>query len=147
MTEFQIPERITVQRPLIHPTFTAIGYGNPRYNSLVPYKEGVLVTVGTHLRWVDIQNNKVLYDKQIGCSQIFQLMDNSKYILTVNFDGLISLFNKENLELKHQFYAPGKEIRHSCITDHADHNYLALSCELNEGTHGSVLAIYSLDSI
>jgi hypothetical protein len=107
----------------------------------------VLVTVGSHVRWVDIENNTVLFDKQIGCCQVFQLMENSKYILVINFDGLISLLDKENLELKHQFYAPGKEIRHSCLTDWQENNYLAVSCELNEGTHGSVLAIYSLEKI
>jgi hypothetical protein len=66
-------QRIKVQRPLISPKITAIGYGNPRYNSMLSYKNGVLVTVGSHLRWVDIENNAVLFDKQIGCSQIFQL--------------------------------------------------------------------------
>lgn len=84
---------------------------------MIAYKNGVLLTVGSHLRWVDIENNAVLYDQQIGCSQIFQLMENSKYILAVNFDGLITLLNRNALAIEHQFYAPGKEIRHSCFTD------------------------------
>jgi hypothetical protein len=102
------PQRIQVQRPIISPKITGIGYGNPRYNSMLAYKNGVLVTVGSHLRWVDIETNAVLFDQQIGCSQIFQLMENSKYILLVNFDGLISLISRDNLHIEHQFYAPGK---------------------------------------
>lgn len=66
--------KIKVQHPTIKPKISTIGYGNPRYNSMVVYKEGVLVSVGSHLRWVDIKNNKVLFDSQIGCCQIFQIM-------------------------------------------------------------------------
>jgi hypothetical protein len=141
------PQRIQVQRPTINPKITGIGYGNPRYNSMLAYKHGVLVTVGSHLRWVDIENDAVLFDQQIGCSQIFQLMENRKYILLVNFDGLITLLNRESLFIEHQFYAPGKEIRHSCLTDWADNNYLAVSCELNDQSDGTILTIYSLKDI
>ncbi len=74
MAESYTTSKITVQRPKLNPKITPVGYGNPRYNSMVAYKNGVLVTVGSHVRWVDIQNNKVLFDKQIGCSQIYQLM-------------------------------------------------------------------------
>jgi len=88
--------KIKVHPPKISPKITVIGFGNPRYNSMIPYKQGVLLTVGAHLRWVNIQRNEVLMDKQIGCCQIFQVMENSKYIMTVNFDGLITLLNKDN---------------------------------------------------
>jgi hypothetical protein len=47
-------QRIRVQRPLINPKITAIGYGNPRYNSMLAYKSGVLLTVGSHIRYVDL---------------------------------------------------------------------------------------------
>lgn len=66
--------KIKVQPPKINPKITAIGFGNPRYNSMIPYKQGTLLTVGSHLRWVDIQKNQVLWDQQIGCCQIFQIM-------------------------------------------------------------------------
>jgi hypothetical protein len=99
MTETNPAFKIKVQRPKINPKITAIGYGNPRYNSMLAYKNGVLLTVGSHLRWVDVQNNAVLFDRQIGCSQIFQLMSNSNYIMVVNFDGLISLLNTDTLDL------------------------------------------------
>lgn len=121
--------KIEVHPPKIKPAFTTIGYGNPRYNSMVVYKHGVLLTVGSRLRWVDIKNSQVLYDEQIGCCQIFQLMENTSHILVVNFDGLITLLSKEDLSLVHQFSAPGKEIRHSAFTD----SYIAVSCELNQG--------------
>jgi hypothetical protein len=65
----------------------------------------------------------------------------------VNFDGLISLLNRGTLDLEHQFYAPGKEIRHSCLTDRESDNYLAVSCELNDQSKGTVLAVYSITDI
>lgn len=52
---------------------------------MLAYKNGVLVTVGSHLRWVDLENDKILYDHQIGNSQIFQLLENSTYFMVVNF--------------------------------------------------------------
>ncbi len=54
MSESLKPNKIRVQRPKLNPKITAVGYGNPRYNSIVAYKKGVLVTVGAHLRWVDV---------------------------------------------------------------------------------------------
>ena len=56
--------------------------------------------------------------------EITSLQENTKYILVVNYDGFISLLDKQTLEIKHQFYAPGKEIRHSSFTD----KYLACPC-------------------
>ena len=94
--------------PKIQPKKTAVGYGNPRYNTMVVYKEGVLISVGSHLRWVNLRLNKILFDQQIGCCQIFQIMENSKYILVVNFDGLITFLHKETLQLAHQIRGPGK---------------------------------------
>ena len=93
---------------------------------MLTYKKGVLLTSGNHVRYSNIKENKVEWDKQVGCCQIFQLQENSSFILVINYDGFISLLEKDTLEIKHQFYAPGKEIRHSSFTD----KYLACSCEL-----------------
>lgn len=49
------------------------------------HKNGVLATVGSHLRWVNLEKNEILYDQQIGNSQIFQLLENSTYFMVVNF--------------------------------------------------------------
>jgi hypothetical protein len=76
---------LKVERPTISPKITPIGYGNPRYNSMLCHKNGVLVTVGSHLRWVNLEKNQILYDQQIGNSQIFQLLENSTYFMVVNF--------------------------------------------------------------
>jgi hypothetical protein len=75
---------------------------------MITYKNGILLTSGAMLRWADIKNNQVLFNKQIGCCQIFQILQNKRYVLTVNFDGYITLLNKNDLEIVHQFYAPGK---------------------------------------
>lgn len=45
--------KIGVHPPKIHPKITSIGYGNPRYNSMVSYKSGVLISSGSHLRWIN----------------------------------------------------------------------------------------------
>ena len=75
---------------------------------MLSHKNGVLVTVGSHLRWVDLEKNTIIYDQQIGNSQIFQLLENSTYFMVVNFEGLVSLLLKDSFEIKHQFYLPGK---------------------------------------
>ena len=79
---------------------------------------------GPTLRRVDLKNNAVMYSKQIGNSQIFQIVENNQYIMVINFEGLVSLLNKWDLKLFKQFYAGGKEIRHSSI----DEKIIALSC-------------------
>ena len=95
---------------------------------LVLPDSSALVTCGPTLRRVDIKNEAVLMSKQIGHSQIFQIMENSACVMVINFDGLITLLNKnEDLSILRQFYAIGKEIRHSSI----DENHIAVSCELN----------------
>lgn len=63
--------KIGVHPPKIHPKITSIGYGNPRYNSMVSYKSGILISSGSHLRWVNFAQDKVLMDRQIGYCQIF----------------------------------------------------------------------------
>lgn len=63
--------RIGVHPPKLHPKVTTVGFGNPRYNSIVIHKQGALICSGCHLRLVDILHNKVLMDKQIGYCQIF----------------------------------------------------------------------------
>ena len=70
-------------------------------------------------------------------------MENSQHILAINYDGLISILLKETLEIVHQFYAPGKEIRHASFTD----KYLAISCELLDETEEGLLATYELSDI
>lgn len=66
---------IQVQPPLILPKFTNIGYGNSRYNSmLVTSDSNVLITCGATLRKVDLKNNEILLNKQIGQSQIFNII-------------------------------------------------------------------------
>lgn len=94
MIETPLLHKITVHQPKINPKVTSIGYGNPRYNSMLAYKGGALLTVGSHLRWVDIKKRQVLRDLQIGSCQIFQVIENAKYILAVNFDGLLTLLLK-----------------------------------------------------
>lgn len=63
--------RIKVQQPKLKPKVTTVGFGNPRYNSMVVYQQGVLICCGCHLRLVDLKHNKVIQDQQIGCCQIF----------------------------------------------------------------------------
>lgn len=66
--------KIPVRPPLIRPKITNIGYGNPRYNSLLPYKNSsMLIPCGSSLRQVNLKNDEILMSKQIGHSQIFQL--------------------------------------------------------------------------
>ena len=127
--------KIQVHPPKLKPTFTNIGYGNPRYNSMVVYDpNSVLISCGSTLRRVNLKNNEVLFSKQIGSSQIFQIIENKLFVMVVNFEGLISLLRKDTLEIVKQFYAFGKEIRHSSITD----QFIAFSSELNEGTKESL---------
>lgn len=125
--------KIGVHPPKIHPKMTSVGYGNPRYNSIVPYSSGVLICSGSHLRLLDFPKDQVLLDKQIGYCQIFEIMQNKQYILVINYDGLITILDKGTLNQSHQFYAPGKEIRHASFTD----KYLAISCELNNNSEDS----------
>jgi hypothetical protein len=120
-----------------------IGFGNPRYNSMVVYKTGVLLSATTMLRWVDLKNEKVEFERQIGYSQIMQIQENTRYILVLQYDGLVSLLEKEGLEIRHQFYAPGKEIRHASFTD----KYLACSCELLHDTEEGLLVSYRIEDI
>ena len=110
---------------------------------MLVYKEGVLLTSGSHVRYTNIRENKISFDRQVGFCQIFQLQENLKYILVVNYDGYISLLDKNNLEVLYQFYAPGKEIRHSSFTD----KYLACSCELMDGTEDGLLVAYKIEDI
>lgn len=78
-------------RPTLHPEFVNIGYGNPRYNSMVVCEDGnALVTCGPSLRKVDLRNDNIIWNKQIGQSQIFNIIENEKYIVTVNFEGFIT---------------------------------------------------------
>jgi hypothetical protein len=70
-------------------------------------------------------------------------MENTRYILVINYDGLISILLKEDLEVVHQFYSPGKEIRHASFTD----KYMAVSCELLDGTEEGILASYRIENI
>jgi hypothetical protein len=85
---------ISIHPPKIKPKVTSIGYGNPRYNSMLVYKQSVLLTSGCHVRLMNLVENKVEYDLQVGCCQIFQLQENSKYILVINYDGLITFLDK-----------------------------------------------------
>ena len=71
-----LPETISVHPPTISPVIKSIGYGNPRYNSMLVHKDHALLTVGSRLRQVDIKNDQILIDKQVGCCQIFQVMRN-----------------------------------------------------------------------
>lgn len=135
--------KIGVHPPTLKPKNTSIGYGNPRYNSMLVYKSGVLLSSGSHLRLANIKQNKIDFDRQIGCCQIFQIQQNSKYIYVVNYDGLITLLKKDTLEMVHQFYAPGKEIRHSTFTD----KYLACSCELVNDSEDGFLIVYRIEDI
>lgn len=64
---------------------------------MLTYKHGVLLTVGSHLRWLDIKQSHVLKDIQIGSCQIFQIIENQKYIFAVNFDGLLTLLSNQSL--------------------------------------------------
>ena len=57
-------------------------------------------------------------------------MGNQKYVVVVNFDGYISVLSRDGLGVLHQFYAKGKEIRHSCLTE----SMLVVSCELMAGS-------------
>lgn len=70
--------------------------------------DSVLISCGATMRRVDLVKNQVLYNKQIGWSQIFQIMENERWIMVINFDGLISLLHKETFEMEKQFYAGGK---------------------------------------
>ncbi len=47
--------QITVHPPKIQPKITTVGYGNPRYNTMLVYQEGVLISVGSHLRLVNLK--------------------------------------------------------------------------------------------
>jgi hypothetical protein len=107
---------------------------------MLVYKSGLLLPVGSHLRWVDLERNTIEYDRQIGCCQILQVQENGKYILVVQFDGLISMLEKEGLEIRHQFYAPGKEFRHTAFNDH----YLACACQIVEGSSRGRLVGYKM---
>ena len=110
-----VTHKIGIHPPKIQPKITSIGYGNPRYNSMVVHKEGILLSAGSHLRLVNLRKGTIDYDRQIGCCQIFQIQENNQYILVINYDGLITLLDRETLELEHQFYAVGKEIRHASL--------------------------------
>jgi hypothetical protein len=61
-----VREKIKVHPPKISPKITSIGYGNPRYNSMVVYDDNVIVSCGSSLRLVDLRNDKILYNAQIG---------------------------------------------------------------------------------
>ena len=101
--------KIKVHPPLIHPKLTNIGHGNPRYNSMLVCEDSnVLIPCGSALKKVDIKNGVVVASRQIGCSQIFQIIENNLYYMVVNFEGLITLFAKNDLKPIKQFYAPGK---------------------------------------
>ena len=89
--------KIGVHPPKLRPKISSIGYGNPRYNSMVVYKSGVFLSSGCHLRLVDLVKGEVLWDRQIGWCQIFQIQENSTYILVINYDGLITLLSKDSL--------------------------------------------------
>ena len=47
--------KIGVHPPTLKPKNTSIGYGNPRYNSMLVYKSGVLLSSGSHLRLANIK--------------------------------------------------------------------------------------------
>ena len=100
--------KISVHPPKVKPKITNIGYGNPRYNSMLEYKGNLLVPCGASLRLVDIKNDEILFSRQVGNSQIFQIEQNANYILVVNFEGLLTLLDKSSLDAKFSFYAPGK---------------------------------------
>lgn len=94
---------------------SSLGYGNPRYNSMLAYGEHLLLSSGAHLRQIVVVTGEVLTDQQIGHSQIFQIMENHRYILdnlrfilVINFEGLLSLLSREDLQIVHQFHASGK---------------------------------------
>lgn len=90
--------KIPIRPPVLTPLITNIGYGNPRYNSMLAYKNStILVPCGSSLRQVDLKNDEILMTKQIGHSQIFQLAENTKYILVINFEGLLTFLHKESL--------------------------------------------------
>lgn len=49
---------ITVHKPILIPKFTNIGFGNPRYNSMVVCNDdSVLIPCGTSLRRVNLTTN------------------------------------------------------------------------------------------
>jgi hypothetical protein len=89
--------KIGVHPPTLRPKSTSIGYGNPRYNSMIVYKSGVLLSSGSHLRLANLKDNTIDFDRQIGCCQLFQIQENNKYIYVVNYDGLITLLHKDSL--------------------------------------------------
>lgn len=56
---------------------------------------------------------------------------------------MVSLVEKKSLEVEKSFYVGGKEIRHSAINE----EFIAVSCELNDGTKEACLEIYAIADI
>ena len=78
--------KINIHPPTLKLKFTNIGYGNPRYNSMLICEDNhPLVTCGPTLRKVDLRNNEILLNKQIGTSQIFNIIQNQDVIVVINF--------------------------------------------------------------
>jgi hypothetical protein len=66
---------ITIHESPLKPKFTTIGYGNPRYNSMVVLPDDtVIIPCGVTLRKVNLIENEVLYNKTIASSQIFDII-------------------------------------------------------------------------
>ena len=70
-----------------------------------------------------MEENVVVWERQIGCCQIFEIMGNEKYVVVVNYDGRVTILDKGSRDEVRWFYAPGKEIRHVALND----KYLVLS--------------------
>lgn len=79
---------------------------------------GFLISCTAYLKLVDIPNRKELFIRQIGNSQITQIDQNKDFVMVVNFEGLITLLDANDLsKVAYQFQAAGKEVRHTCINE------------------------------
>lgn len=124
--------------------FRVISYGVARYNSALPYRSHFLVSCTAFLKLVDIPNRKELFAKQIGNSQITQLDRNKDFVMVVNFEGLVTLLDANDLnKTLYQFNTAGKEVRHTCLND----EFLASSSEVIQDSDESMLEVFSLERI
>ena len=133
--------RVKIEEDRIALKFQVIGDANARYNSAIIYKDHLLISKGALLKLCDLVNSTCLFEKQVGNSQITQISENSKYIAVVNFDGLVTLLDKEDISrtvLK--FRCGGKEIRHSYLDD----TLFVVAVEAVEGTEENMLEAYRI---
>lgn len=109
-------QSLTIEEDKLKLIFKVIGVANARYNSALIYKDNLLISRGSYLKLCSVVDSAPIFETQIGNCQITQINENSKYIVVVNFDGLITFIDKENIEnIKYQFRCGGKEIRHTFI--------------------------------